>query len=333
MVKTTQAPNAEFFYDLYDGVFKPQLVRVAIQTGLFEPLAAQPLDAQGLARELGVHPTGIERLADYLTAIGLLNKDNGFYSLTPSARVFLVRTSEAYAGDLILVFTAPEFWGRLLASVKTGEPRSLLERFDEDAWVESYRTSRIASSLEMWKAAGVMVNRKALVRILDLASGCGIKTFCLAKKEPSVHVDCVDSPDVLVAAKDLARRMGIAERVNLIPGDILTIPLLEQGYEACLAGQITHYLTYQQNKDLYTRIHGALGPGGKFVIDVPLGQDKSDETAAFLSMVLWANSGGKTHSFEEYEEWLRASGFQSVRRAGTRWIVADKQVRGVTTRH
>jgi len=36
------APDAEFFYGLYDGVFKPQLVRIAIVLDLFTPLSKYP---------------------------------------------------------------------------------------------------------------------------------------------------------------------------------------------------------------------------------------------------------------------------------------------------
>jgi SAM-dependent methyltransferase len=324
MTETIQLPDAEFFYGLYDGLFKPQLVRTAILVGLFEPIATQPLDVEGLARAVKAQPSGIEKLADYLVAIGLLNRSEGFYSLTVSAKVFLVRSSKAYAGDLILGFTTPEFWDRVLASVKTGKPQSMLERFDQDAWVESYRTSRIDSSLEMWEAVGIMATERAIVNILDLASGCGIKTFCLAQRESRIRVTCVDNPEVLLSAKDLAERMGITNRVTLLPGDISTIRLSEQHYEACLAGQITHYLTAEQNRNLFARIHDALVPGGKFIIDVPIGQIQPEETPAFLSFVLWANSGGSAHSYEEYEEWLRASGFHSIRKAGIRWIIADR---------
>jgi len=173
-------PDAEFFYGLYDGVFKPQLVRIAIVLDLFTPLSKGPLDSKGLALAAGVPAEGIRRLADYLVAIGLLRKSDQHYSLTPSAETFLVRTSMAYAGDLVLCFTSEHFWNSVMSSLQSGEPTYLLERFDQDAWVESYRASRVVSSLEMWKAAGITPTARAQVRILDLACGCGIKSFCFA---------------------------------------------------------------------------------------------------------------------------------------------------------
>lgn len=324
MTGSGSSTDAELFYGLYDGVFKPQLVRTSLLLDLFTPLAERPLDAVALGRATGADGEGIARLADYLVAVGLLRKSEQRYSLTPTAQTFLVRTSRAYAGDLVLEFTGPTFWDRVLASVRFGEATSFLERFDQDAWVESYRTMRIASSLEMWAAAGIIPVTRAQLRILDLACGCGIKTLCLAQKEPSIRVVCVDQAEVLAVARDLAERMGIVDRVRLVPADLLSVGLGEGAYEACLAGQITHYLTPPQNRDLFGRVHAALVEGGTFVIDVPMGEAEPGETAAFLSLVLWANSGGTAYRYEEYEGLLRASGFSRVRRAGDRWIVAGK---------
>jgi len=324
MAESSPVPDSELFYGSYDGVFKPHLVRVAILLDVFTPLAGQPLDAKSLAHAIGAHAEGIERLAAYLVAIGLLETLDGRFSLTPSAQAFLVPASKAYAGDVILGFTGPEFWERVTTSLRGGKPASLLERFDQDAWVESYRTSRIASSLEMWRAAGVQPGLQAEVRILDLACGCGIKSFCLAQGEPRVRVTCVDQAGVLAVAQDLAERMGIADRVRLVPGDLRSLPLGEAEHEACLAGQITHYLTEEQNNALFHRVYAALVDGGKLLIDAPMGRIEPDETAAFLSLVLWANSGGTAYTFEAYQQWLHASGFSRIRRTGERWIVAVK---------
>lgn len=84
---------------------------------------------------------------------------------------------------------------------------------------------------------------QAVARILVLACGCGIKRFCLAQKQTSIKEVCVDQPEILTLARNLAERMGINDQVTLVPGDLLSLALGEGICEACLAGQITHYLT------------------------------------------------------------------------------------------
>ncbi len=318
------APDAELFYSLYDGIFRPQIVQLALKLDVFTALASEPLDAEVLAESVGANADGIRRLADYLISIGLLDKVQGMYCLAPCAETFLARTSKAYAGDVVLGFTGPSLWDSVLRSVKSGEPAALLERFDQDAWVESYRTSRVVTSLEMWRAAGIAPTPQEEVTILDLACGCGVKSFSLAEAYPSVRVVCVDRPDVLVVAKDLAGRMGIAERVTLVSGDLLSVELGNGAFDACLAGQITHYLTEEQNAGVFCRIREALRDTGTFIIDVPMTAGEPDESAAFLSLALWANSRGTAHSLEVYERLLQTSGFKRVVQVGERWIVAEK---------
>jgi hypothetical protein len=93
-------------------------------------------------------------------------------------------------------------------------------------------------------------------------------------------------------------------------------------YDACLVGQITHYLTEQQNNDLYKRIHRALIPKGVLLLDVPMETAQLDESCSFLSLLLWANSGGRAYTFEEYHSWLSASGFVTVHQLSERLLSA-----------
>jgi hypothetical protein len=40
--------------------------------------------------------------------------------------------------------------------------------------------------------------------------------------------------------------------------------------------------------------------------------DEPSETTSFLTLMVWANSGGAVHSFETYRDWLSGSGFRQV---------------------
>jgi uncharacterized membrane protein YpjA len=37
-----------------------------------------------------------------------------------------------------------------------------------------------------------------------------------------------------------------------------------------------------------------------------------DENSSFLSLLLWANSGGHAYGYTEYQAWLMDSGFTTV---------------------
>jgi len=64
--------------------------------------------------------------------------------------------------------------------------------------------------------------------------------------------------------------------------------------------------------------------GGRLVLDVPMETEQPDEIGSFLSLVLWANSGGLAYSFEEYRLWLLEAGFTGVWQLSPRLVVATR---------
>lgn len=148
-------PDPGLIYDLYTGVFRPQIVRLALQLDVFTPLVDGPADAATVARACGCSQAGIAHLLDVLVGVGALTRHEGRYALTPSAAAFLVRGRPTYTGDLILAWTGPAMWESAARAVRTGQPVSFEEYHEQDAWLESYSEWRIANSREMWQAAGI----------------------------------------------------------------------------------------------------------------------------------------------------------------------------------
>jgi SAM-dependent methyltransferase len=263
-------------------------------------------------------------LLDYFCGLHILECHDHQYSLTLTAETFLLPGSKAYVGDMILHYTDQALFDSILESLQTGVPRWLGENFVQDAWLESYTAWRIPMSLEMWQAAGLRPDQTGELRILDLACGCGIKSLSLAQASPSVRVTCLDAPEVLKVAEDLAGRFQVSDRVTFLPADLLSVKLGVDQYDAALLGQITHYLTAEQNRDLFLSIHAALTTNGILVIDCPMQASGTQELTSMLSLFLWANSGGRAYPFETYRSWLEAVGFRSVQQLSDRWLCADR---------
>jgi O-methyltransferase involved in polyketide biosynthesis len=115
----------------------------------------------------------------------------------------------------------------------------------------------------------------------------------------------------------------VLSQVRWMPENLLTADLGEAQYDACLLGQVSHYLTEQQNHHLFSRICRALVPGGRLVLDVPMGTEQPDENSSFLSLVLWANSSGRAYAFEEYRAWLLKAGFEDIHQLSPRLLMAQ----------
>ncbi len=324
MVNPNNTPEGDRIYDLYTRVYKPQVIRIALALDVFYPLDIAPMSAEQVALACKCEVVGIQHLLDYLSSLNVLKKQADAYSLSSEAATFLVRGKKAYTGDLIMDFVGPAPWESLRETIRSGQPRSIdMEiHFAQDAWIESYRASRIPSSLEMWSKAGIFPERSTRLRILDIACGCAIKSMVLARNSPNMELTCLDTSLVLEVARHLAERWGIISQVHFMPDDLLTAELGESQYDACLIGQITHYLTQQQNHELFRRVHRALVPGGVLVLDVPMAAVELKEESSFLSLLLWANSGGRAYSFEEYRSWLLSAGFGTVRQLSERQLSA-----------
>jgi ubiquinone/menaquinone biosynthesis C-methylase UbiE len=293
-----------------------------VRLDLFTPLSAGSLDAGALARARGCTPEGVRVLLDCLAATGLLTLVEGRYELTPTAAAFLVRGKSAYAGDWLLAETDPGFWEAVTACIRTGERAEGRFPWAQDAWLESYRLDRIKQALSMWRAAGIDPEGEGPLALLDLASGCGIKSMALAQSRPGVHVTCIDSVDVLEVAANLASRLGVSHSVSCVEGDILQVDLGQGGYDGALLGQVTDYFTREQNTSLFEGLFAALRPSGVLVIDVPMSSDEPEVGASLVSLLTWAISGGRAHSFEDYRDWLAQAGFKQVELVGKTWIAA-----------
>jgi 3-hydroxy-5-methyl-1-naphthoate 3-O-methyltransferase len=176
----------------------------------------------------------------------------------------------------------------------------------------------------MCAKAGIVADESTRMQVLDIACGCAIKSFVLAQKSPGVQVTCLDQPLVLESARDLAERWGVLSQIRWMQDNLLTADLGEAQYNACLLGQVSHYLAEQQNRDLFGRIFRTLVPGGRLLLDVPMGTEQPDETGSFLSLVLWANSSGRAYTFTEYRAWLQNAGFAEVNQLSPRWILAQR---------
>ena len=314
MSSSTSQPNSDLIYDLYGGGFLSQFIRLALRLDVFSPLAARPRGADQVAKSCGADPRGVRILLNYLSSTGILlyQPETDVYSLTPAAAVFLVRGETTFAGDWVLANTDPDLWEKMLQTLRSGESAGYDLPWAQDAWLESYSPSRVNYSMEMWQTVGVKIPRKETFQILDLASGCGIKTLALAQAYPSVAVTCVDSAEVLVVARDLAERFGVIGQTSFIPGNILSDGFGSQEYHAALLGLITYYLTPEQNYKVFQTVFQALSSGGRLVIDAIMASQKPSEWASRASLLMSTWNGGSAYSFEQYQDWLLAAGFTSV---------------------
>jgi len=98
----------------------------AVELGVFTELGKSPLPGEELAARLDLHPRSWRDFFDALTALGMLEQDDGVYRNTPETARFLDRSKPSYIGGLLEMANARlyPFWSSLTEALRTGRPQN-----------------------------------------------------------------------------------------------------------------------------------------------------------------------------------------------------------------
>ncbi len=262
-------------------------------------------------------------LLDALVFAGLLTKLHGEYRLAPTAEAFLVKGKPSYFGDAALGDFAWDARGQLSRTVRTGKP--VLPAASGEA-AEPFWAGVAAANLvdwerqlpdanAVWEKIGVAPENGKPLRVLDVGSGAGVSTLALAKKYPTVRVTAVDRAMVLTYSKLLAEAMGLASQVTTVAGDALDLDLKPDSFDVSVFGNITCYLSPEQNVGMFRKAYEAVAPNGHVVIIAPIADDEKKgqgEVALAGIEMLTFSPEGDTYSFAEYRGMLETAGFSEV---------------------
>lgn len=320
-------------YSLVLGGWKAHILKTALQLDVFSDVHKGLRTVQEIVASKKWQLRAIRMLLDSLCPLGFLAKKDEEYFLTPISEAFLVRDSDTYAGGYVLAALASDTWEQLAEAVRTGKRKipdlksqEFASVWEQDASIESMRTSRIGESLSMWRIAGIDPNAKQKLKILDLASGCGIKSFVLAKQNPNAEITCIDWAGVLQVAERLAKKWGISRQVNMRPGDLGEMEYGNSEFDAVLLGQITPYWSPEQNESVLRKVHSALIPGGITLIHTPTadeGRCRSDSLITAVVTFLFSESGD-IYTFSEYKGMMEEVGFCRITQHSESLISARK---------
>jgi len=178
----------------------------------------------------------------------------------------------------------------------------------------------------MWRTVGIDPDTKQDIKVLDLASGCGIKSFVLARRNPNAEITCIDWAGVLQVAEKLADKWSILKQVSFKAGDLMEMDYGESMFDAVLLGQITYYWTPDQNKFVLRKVYRALTPGGLVVLHVPTADEERFRSEALISAaaILVFSEHAEVYTFSEYKSMLKESSFSRVTKHSESIISARK---------
>ena len=172
-----------------------------------------------------------------------------------------------------------------------------------------------AKNVAPYLAANVPLGDAKL--LLDVGGGTGIYAIACVQQNPDLRAIVWDRPEVLKVAREMAEAYGVADRLDLVPGDMFADPV-PAGADAILLSNILHDWDVPECRALLGRCADALPAGGRLLIhDVFLDDDLGGPLpVALYSAALFTLTEGRAYSAGEYRGWLREAGLDAADRGG-----------------
>ncbi|HXV82319.1 MAG TPA: class I SAM-dependent methyltransferase [Candidatus Binatia bacterium] len=296
-----------------------QILDASIEYDFFTLIHRGAQSAEEIARQAGTDPRATRIVLDSLPALGLVEKRNGKYFLTPMADVFLVKGKPSYVGDFRHVALA--LWdgmAHLKESLKTGKP---LSRLDTGAELQVWEKLVLGIIVIAEPAAKALCDllkigseRKG-IKVLDIAGGSSIFGMTILSRDPTAQVTQLDWPNVNAVAKKANRERGLDGRIRFIDGEHHTTAIEANHYDLVLASNFCRFESPEGNQDLFAKAYGALKRGGVFVVnDFVPNEERTEPTFAlrFSVYTLTHTPEGECWALSQYSDWLKKAGFSSI---------------------
>lgn len=168
---------------------------------------------------------------------------------------------------------------------------------------------------------------KDYASLIDVAGGTGQFARVVKQRYPELSTTVLDLPEVVSEAKALSTPHDI----RFVATDMFHSPLPENSELFSLI-RVLHDHDDEPVKQLLSRIHSALRPGGHLLIAEPMTGTAGAESIGdtYFSFYLWAMGSGRPRTAKELEAMCLAAGFTRIREfktpipALTRLLVAEK---------
>jgi ubiquinone/menaquinone biosynthesis C-methylase UbiE len=279
--------------------------------------------ADEIARQASTDPRATRIVLDSLPALSLVEKRDGKFFLTPTAKVFLVRGKPAYVGDFRHVALA--LWdgmAHLKESLKSGKPFSRMDTGAELQVWEKLVLGIIPIAEPAAKALcdvlRIGTERKG-IKVLDIAGGSSIFGMTILTRDSTAGVTQLDWPNVNAVAKKLNKERGLEGKIRFIDGEHQSAQIEDSHYDLVLASNFCRFESPSGNQELFAKAYGALKPGGIFIInDFVPNEERTEPTFAlrFSVYTLTHTPQGECWALSQYSDWLKAAGFKSVETHG-----------------
>ena len=316
------------------GIARAQVIGAMAELGVADALAGGPRTASDLAPELEVDADALHRLLRAAAADGMLRLDGrGRFRLTRAGRTLTSDRADSISpwARYITLASTREAWSDLAESVRTGEaafPRvhgtSVWDWFaahpDEERLFASAMRSMTEFEAPSFSAASVWPEEGT---VCDVAGGAGTLLASILVERPRLRGLLVEAPGVLTEAKAYLDGRGVADRVELVQGDLFGE--IEAEADIYVLKNILHDWDDPTAAKILANVRAAMRPGTKLVLVEQLQERNEPHPFASITdlQMLTQCDNGRERSPQELRELLTGAGFAAgrVERSGISALV------------
>jgi hypothetical protein len=326
-VSSTNLPvtDPQPIFDAYRGIYETALLTSAVSDfKLFAELARKPVNDAALQAALKIEQRPYQVLIVAMRAMGLVRRDAlGVNHLTEVAREHLTG-SEFDISDYVSQVADNPAVRDITKRLRSNKPKGSEPDEQGVGWIyregvnsamdqeAAARKLTLALAGRAKNVAPVFADRVPLgesKKLLDVGGGTGIYSIACVKRHPNLRAVVWDRPEVLKVAREFAEAAGVADRVELVVGDMFTdIP--PAGCDVFLLSNILHDWDIPECRRIIDSLAMALPDDGRLMIHDALLNDDMDgpRRTAMYSANLFCLTEGRCYSGAEYRAWLKAAG-------------------------
>ncbi len=311
-------PNPASLFRARDSIYAADLLlAAAVHLDLFSRLETRALNRHEICSTLGIRDRPADVMMTLFTAMGLVERRDGRFGLTPLSRSFLTRGSKQSLIPYFASLGQRSACRSMLRVLRTGEPASWADS-NQQEWVSAMEDAGFAESftaaMDSRGAYFAPLLAKSLncgdrTRLLDIGGGSGIYACHLVLQYPQLQASILEKPPADTVAGGFVSRMDLAGRIGIVAGDMFDeIP---SGYDVHLLSNVLHDWDQANVERVLARSFHALLPGGLIAIhDTHIDADKTGPLeVAEYSVLLMYSTEGKCYSVSELNGLLEAAGF------------------------
>lgn len=296
-------------------------LKAAIELDIFRAVGEGPGDVASIARHAKASERGTRILCDYLVVAGLLQKQDGRYRHSPASAAFLDPASPSCLASISHFLTNEEIRGPyehladIVRSGRTVLPGQGTVNPENPVWVQFAQSmAPMMAGLVGPLAELALEGRTGPMHVLDIAAGHGLFGIEVAKQNPAAHVTGLDWAPVLEVALENAKRSGVHDRYDMLPGSAFEVDF-GGPYDIVLLTNFLHHFDPETCVGLLKKIRGVLKPGGSVAtLEFVPNEDRVSPPlpATFSLTMLTSTASGDAYTFRELTEMHNKAGFGTV---------------------